>query len=54
MQHEGKKSQMKFDKALAQLTRISDASTSTRSQGLVLLNPIVGGHEEPTAVSIHC
>ena len=52
-QHEAKKNQLKLDKAQQQLARLAnDASSSTRPQGLVLLNPISGGRSYPVAVRV--
>ena len=42
---------MKLDRAQAQLGRLTnDASLISRPQGLVLLNPIAGGKNQPVAV----
>lgn len=52
-QHESKKTQLKLDKANAQLAKLSnDASLLSRPHGLVLLNAIPGGRAtSPVAVS---
>ncbi|KAK8869584.1 hypothetical protein IAR55_000151 [Kwoniella newhampshirensis] len=50
--HENKKIQMKLDKSLSQLAKMSsDATVMTRPHGLVLLNPIPAGRIQPVAAT---
>ncbi|WWD16154.1 hypothetical protein CI109_100579 [Kwoniella shandongensis] len=50
--HENKKIQMKMDKSLAQLAKISnDQTIMAKPQGLMLLNPIPSGGIQPVAAT---